>query len=161
MQPAEENKDKGMMTPTRSWAGLNTVVLMLLLLVFFAYHQWKNTGFFTDNFGTVEMLALYVPIVFSMAAPIQRAVQGRNNPARPVEAASDLCLAIGSIWLWNHFPFNFVHLADPFPSAMRFAFAWITNNAGRIILLLQIVIGFISALATIASYLSERKTKPQ
>ena len=160
MQPAGDNKDTRMMTPIRRWAGLYTVVLMLLLLVFFAYHQWKMTGFFIDNFGTVEMLALYGPIVISMGAPIQRAIQGRTNPARPLEAVSDLTQAIGSIWLWNHFPFNFAHLADPFPSAMHFGFAWITNNVGRFILLLQIVLGFISALSTIASYLSEYKKKP-
>jgi hypothetical protein len=162
MQPAGDNIDKAMMTPARRWAGLYTVVLMLLLLIFFAYHQWKKTGFFTDKFGTVEMVALYAPIVISMGAPIQRAIQGRSNPARPLEAASDLSLAISSIWLWNHFPFNFAHLADPFPSAMHFAFAWITDNVGRFILLLQIVIGFISALSTIVSYLrSSGKSSPK
>ena len=159
MQPAGDNKDKGTMTPARRWAGLYTVALMLLLLVFFAYHQWKKISFFTDNFGTVEMIALYGPILISIGAAIQRAIQGRSNPARPLEAASDLSLAIGSIWLWNHFPFNFAHLADPFPSAMRFAFAWITDSVGRFILLLQIVIGFISALSTIVSYLSEHRKK--
>jgi hypothetical protein len=157
MQTAGDNNDKAMMAPARRWAGLYTVVLMLLLLIFFAYHQWKKTGFFTDNFGTVEMIALYVPILISMVPPIQRAIQGRINPARPLEAISDLSMAIGSIWLWNHFPFNFAHLADPFPAAMHFAFAWITNNVGRFILLLQIVIGFISALGTTASYISERR----
>ena len=161
MKPAIDNKDKGMMTSNRRWAGLFTVVLMLLLLVFFAYHQWKKTGFFTDSFGTAEMLALYVPVVISMVPPIQRAIQGRINPARPLEAVSDLSLAIGSIWLRYHFPFNFAHLADPFPVGMQFAFTWITNNVGRFILLLQIVIGFISAFTTMVSYLSERRKNPQ
>jgi hypothetical protein len=159
MQPVEDKKDKGVMTPTRRWGGLYTVGLMLLLLTFFVYHQWKGTGFFTDKFGPAEMLALYGPIVISMAPPIQRAIQGHSNPARPLEAASDLSLAIGSIWLWNHFPFNFTHLADPFPSAMHFAFAWITNNVGRFILLLQIVISFISSISTIMTYLSERRNR--
>jgi hypothetical protein len=157
MQPPEDKKDKDMMTTARRWGGLYTVGLMLLLLTFFVYHQWKGTGFFTDKFGSTEMLALYGPIIISMAAPIQRAVQGRSNPARPLEAISDLSLAIGSIWLWNHFPFNFAHLADPFPSAMHFAFAWITNNVGRFILLFQIVISIISSISTIMTYISERR----
>jgi hypothetical protein len=160
MQPAGDKKEKEMMTPTRRWAWLYTVGLMLLLLAFFAYHQWKRTGFFTNQFGPTEMLALYGPILISMAAPILRAVQGRNNPARLVEAASDLSLTIGSIWLWNYFPFNFAHLVDPFPVGMHFAFAWITNSVGRFILLLQIVIGSVSAFATIGSYLLERREKP-
>jgi hypothetical protein len=159
MQPVEEKKDEVVMTPARRWVGLYTVGLMLLLLAFFVYHLWKGTGFFTDKFGPMEMIALYAPIVISMAAPIQRAIQGRNNPARPIEAASDLSLAIGSLWLWNHFPFNFAHLADPFPSVMRFAFAWITNDIGRWILLIQVIIGFISAISTIMTYLSVRRNK--
>jgi hypothetical protein len=132
---------------------------MLLLLAFFAYHQWQNTGFFTDKFGWAEMLALYVPILISLGPPILRLLQGRRNPARPLEAAVDLSLAIGSLWLWINFPFNFAHLADPFPATMRFAFAWITNNIGRLILLLQVVIGGISSISTMASYLTVKREK--
>jgi hypothetical protein len=44
-----------------------------------------------------------------------------------------------------------------FPVVMRFAFAWITNNVGRWILILQVVIGLISALTTLGSYFSERR----
>jgi TRAP-type C4-dicarboxylate transport system permease small subunit len=74
-----------------------TFILMLLLLAFFAYHQWKNTGFFTYKFGRAEMLALYLPILISLGPPIQRLIQGRRNPARPLEAVTDLSLAIGSL----------------------------------------------------------------
>lgn len=161
MRAPTEKINQSSMTPAQRWAGLYTVGLMLLLLIFFAYHQWANTGFFTAKFGWIEMLALYGPIVISLAPPLQRAVQGQRNPARPLEAASDLLLAVGSIWLRNTFPFNFAHLADPFPAAMRFAFAWLTNDVGRFILLLQILIGFISATATIASYISVRRKKPE
>ena len=159
MQPVEEKKDEVVMTPARRWVGLYTVGLMLLLLAFFVYHLWKGTGFFTDKFGWAEMLALYGPIVVSFGPPIQRLVQGQRNPARPLEAATDISLAAGSIWLWNQFPFDFTHLADPFPAAMRFAFAWLTNDTGRFILLLQIAIGFISGLAIIVSYVREKRTQ--
>jgi hypothetical protein len=152
-----EKIERSNLTPAQRWAGLYTDLLMLLLLAFFAYHQWAKTGFFTAKFGWAEMLALYAPIVISLAPPLQRLIQGQRNPARPLEAFTDLSLAVGSIWLLNHFPFDFSHIADPFPAMMRFAFAWLTNNVGRFILLLQIVIGFISATATIASYISARK----
>jgi hypothetical protein len=145
------------MTSTQRWAGLYTVVLMLLLLAFFAYHQWQNTGFFTTRFGTIGMLALYVPIVLSLAPPVLRAIQGRRNPSRPLEAFGDLILAIGSLILRNTFPFDFTHFADPFPSTWHFAFAWLTNDVGKFILLLQIFIGFISATAIIATYVSIRR----
>jgi hypothetical protein len=158
--PHQEKKEFEILSPSQRWAGMYTFVLMLLLLAFFAYHQWKNTGFFTDKFGWAEMFALYAPILISLGPPTQRLIQGRRNPARPLEAVTDLSLAIGSLWLWTHFPFNFVHLADPFPAAMRFAFGWITNNIGRWILILQVVIGFLSSVSTIASYFSTRKNKP-
>lgn len=145
------------MTPARRWGGLYTVVLMLLLLVFFAYHQWKQTAFFTDKFGIMEMVALYLPILISLAPPIQRAIQGQVNPSRPVEASANLLLALGSLWLRYVFPFNFSHIADIFPERMHFAFAWLTNDVGKIILILQVVVGFILAFSFTASYLAERK----
>ncbi len=159
MQPAEGEKNKKAMTPARRWSGVYTVVLMVLLLVFFAIHQWKQTGFFTRKFGSPEMVALYLPILVAIAAPILRTIQGRYDPARLMEGFSDLCLAISSIWLRNTFPFNFAHIADVFPPAMHFAFAWMNDNVGRFILLLQIVIGFISALANIGGYLREHGEK--
>ncbi len=151
------NKPVDSMTPTQRWGGLYTVVLMVLLLVFFAAHEWKKTGFFNSKFGPLEMVALYLPIIVSLAAPILRLVQGKRNPSRPLEAASEILLAIGSIILWNNFPFDFAHIADIFPPAMRIAFAWLTNNVGRFILILQIVIGFISALSIITTYIQQRR----
>jgi len=157
MNSSTNKENQPTMTLTQRWGGLYTVGLMILLLVFFAYHQWADTGFFTEKFIWLSMLALYGPIVISMAPPILRLIQGRRNPARLLDAAMDLSLAIGSIWLRITFPFDFTHLADPFPAAMRFAFAWLSNDIGRLILLLQIVIGFLSAFATLATYFSIRR----
>ncbi|OGN97889.1 MAG: hypothetical protein A2Z71_07595 [Chloroflexi bacterium RBG_13_50_21] len=156
-QPSHEKKDVETLSIPQRWAGLYTVILMLLLLAFFIFHQLKNTGFFTDKFGWTDMLALYGPILISLGPPIQRLIQGRRNPARPLEAATDLSLAVGSLWLKYNFPFEFAHLADPFPFAMRFAFGWITNDIARWILLLQVIIGFLSSASTITTYVRVRR----
>jgi hypothetical protein len=156
MRETKKNSVNHGMSPVRRWSGLYTVGLMLLLLVFFAYHQWKRSGFFTPAFGPAEMMALYLPIVVSLIAPILRTVQGRNDSARLVEVISDVCLAVGSLWLLISFPFDFAHLADVLPLAIQFALAWFTNNIGRIVLLLQIIIGFISALSSAVSYFRDR-----
>jgi hypothetical protein len=145
------------LTKPQRWAGLYTVILMVLLLVFFFYHQWVRSAFFTNKFGWAEMIALYAPIIISLAPPLQRLIQGKRNAARPLEAITDLSLALGSLWLWNHYPFDFAHLGDIFPPVMRFAFAWITNNVGRFILLLQIVLGFMSGITTLVTYARERR----
>jgi hypothetical protein len=85
-------------------------------------------------------------MIIALIPPIQRFIWGRRDSRQLSEAAADLSLAFGSLWLFIIFPFDFAHLADPLPTNMRFAFAWITNNVARIILLLQVIIGFLSAL---------------
>lgn len=155
--PTQVKREREELSTGQRWAGLYTDLLMILLLAFFGYHQWKDTGFFTGKYGWVERIALYVPILISLAPPIQRLIQGKRNAARPLEAVTDLSLAIGSLWLRVAFPFNFAHLADPFPPAMRFAFDWINNNVGGWILVLQVVIGLLSCATTLAAYLSTKK----
>ncbi len=149
--------DTETLTPSHRWAGLATVVAMLVLLFFFAAHQLANTGFFTPQFGSFEMLALYGPILVSFAAPIVRAISGRQNPARPFEATRNISLAIGSLWLAIVFPLNFAHLTDVLPDAIRFVFAWINNDIGRIVLILQVLIGVIAAPVTIFTFFSVRR----
>jgi hypothetical protein len=156
MQPSSRKGNENRMSPARRWSGLYTVGLMLLLLVFFVYHQWTRSGFFTSSFGYAEMVALYFPILFSMLAPIVRAIQGRDEIARQVDVVSDICLVLGSLWLLIRFPFDFAHLADVLPSAIQFALAWLNDSIGRIILILQIIIAFISALSGIVTNLRER-----
>ena len=103
------------------------------------------------------MWALYVPILVSFAAPIARAISGRLNPARPFEAATNICLAIGSLWLAIVFPFNFAHLTDVLPDALRFIFAWINNDLGRFVLMVQVIIGIVVTPLTIFTYFSIRR----
>jgi len=160
MQSAQEYNDEKKLTPFRRWSGLYTLGLIVLLLIFFAIHQLKKTGFFTSRFQATEMVALYLPIIISMLAPILRVLQGRNDPARLMETISDVCLVVGSIWLWNTFPFNFANFAAVFPPDIRFAFTWINDNLGRFLLLLQIAIGSISAFSSFGSYLMERRKRP-
>lgn len=157
----ENNKSNDLLSPARRWSGLYTVGLMILLLLFFAIHQRQNTGFFTDKFKLPEMVALYLPIMLSMVAPILRMVQGRAEPAHLVEGVYDVCLALGSLYLRNIYPFSFTHLADVFPPTIQIGLSWINDNIGRLILLLQVIIGFLSALATFGGYYTERKKRQE
>ena len=149
--------DTEVLTAMQRWAGLFIIVGMFLLGGYFVYHQLTNTGFFTDKFRSLEMLCLYGPILVSWIAPLVRAFNGHRNPARPFEAATSLTLAMGSLWLWIIFPFNFAHLADILPGALRFVISWITNDTGKVLLMLQVIIGPIAALWTILKYFSVRR----
>jgi hypothetical protein len=161
MKTVVEKADTEVLTATQRWAELLVFVGMLLLSGFLAYHQITNTGFFSTKFGLLEMFCLYGPILVSLAAPIIKASSGRRNPARPFEAATNLSLAIGSLWLWIVFPFNFAHLADVLPNVFRFVISWITDDIGRVLLMLQVIIGSIAALLTIWKYLSIRRPGPE
>jgi hypothetical protein len=46
------------------------------------------------------------------------------------------------------------------PEAVRFIFAWITNDIGKIPLVLQVIVGPISALVTIWQYVTIRGREP-
>ncbi|MBM3128906.1 MAG: hypothetical protein FJ009_09830 [Chloroflexi bacterium] len=149
-------RDNEILTPSQRWSGLATIAAMIVLLGFFAAHQLSHTGFFTDRFGSLEMLALYAPILISFAAPMVRAVTGRQNPARPFDAATNLSLAIGSLWLAIVFPFDFAHLTAVLPDAIRFIFGWITDDIGRFVLIAQVILGVIFAPLTMLTYFGRR-----
>lgn len=129
---------------------------MGLLFGFFVVHQILNTGFFTSEFGTFEMVCLYVPILIASLAPLTRAITGQRNPARPIEALGDLCLAFGSLWLLLVFPFDYTHLADVLPGVFRFVLAWITDDIARLFFVLQILVAFVSAIVLMWQYFSFR-----
>ncbi len=160
MKTVGEKTSKEVLTTSQRLAELISVAAMLLLFSFFVYHQATNTGFFTAKFGLLEMFCLYGPMLFSLAAPIARALNGHRNPARPLEAATNLFLAIASFWLLMVFPFNFSHLADALPAAIHFALTWITNDIGKAILILQVIAGTITAFLTTMKYLSMRRREP-
>ncbi|HUI87352.1 MAG TPA: hypothetical protein VLX61_01380 [Anaerolineales bacterium] len=152
-----QKPDVETLTVAQRGAELLVVVAMVLLFSFFADHQLTHTGFLSTKFGVVEMFCLYGPIPVSLVAPLVKVFTGRRNPARPFEAATNLSLAIGSFWLRIVFPFNFAHLADVLPGALRFAISWITNDIGKILLMLPVIVGPIVALLVTLKYFSIRR----
>jgi hypothetical protein len=140
-------------TPQRVLDPLFSILAMALMFSFFAYHQMADTGFFTREFGPFAMVCFYGPIILSPAASIIRAVSGHRNTGRPLEVLVNLFLASAALWLLVEFPFDFSHFADALPAAIRFVFAWVNNDIGKIVLILQIIIGSMVAFATAISFL--------
>ncbi len=159
MRKFETNMDSETLSPPQRVAEVVFAVCMLLLAGFLVRHQTMNTGFFTAGFGTLEMICLYVPLLLGIIPLVVRAWTGQRNLARPFEAASSLLLGIGSLWLVVVFPLNYVHLADALPNALRFMLAWVTDGIGRAVLILQVIIGPVSALLTILKYRSMRQAE--
>ncbi|MGE5139228.1 MAG: hypothetical protein ACM3JD_07200 [Rudaea sp.] len=149
--------DRDILSPSQRFGGLAAIPCMLALLAFFALHQLVNSGFFTARFGPWEMLALYGPILVSSIPPIARAIGGRRNSGRPFEVASNISLAIGSLWLVTVFPFDYAHLADVLPGPIQFVLSWISDDIARIVLTLQVIIGAIVAFLTAVTFFSFRR----
>jgi hypothetical protein len=157
MKTTTNKADQEVLTPLQRLLELLFIVPLLILFGFFAAHQAIHTGFMTERFGTLEMVCLYGPILVAMLAPFVRALTGRRNPARPFDAAMALSLMAGSGWLLIAFPFDFAHLMDVFPEGVRFLLAWMTNDVGRVVLLLQVFLGPLSGGIAIWKYLSLRR----
>lgn len=156
MRTREEYSKKDILTPGQRLGEGFSIVIMCCVIGFFVYHQVAQTGFFTAAFGSVGIVCFYGPMLLSLAAPMARAVIGRRNPARLLEVVTNVSMALGAYWLLQAFPFDFTHLADALPEGIRFAFAWINNDLGRIPFLLQVIVCPLAALVTGWIYLSVR-----
>ena len=143
-------------TDTLNWvqrAGeLLVVVSVVLMAGFFILHQSRDTGFFTARFGTLEKILLYSPILFRISFSLTKAVIGHYTPARPFEAATGLLLGVAAVWFLIVFPFDFGHLADVLPRGLRFAVAWVSNEIGKIVLVLQVIAGPIITISALRAY---------
>jgi hypothetical protein len=124
-----------------------------LIVGFYAYHQIMQTGFFTAGFGPLEMVCLYSTALLSIIPPLTRAITGRRNPSRPLEAVDDLLLGVAALVLLVTFPFNFAHFADALPSQIRFMFSWLNNDIARIFLWLPLIFGPFAALVITLQFL--------
>lgn len=159
MKDVERESDQEILTIGQRCGELMSIAAMLLLFGFFVSHQRAHTGFFTAKFGMVEMVCLYGPMLVSLAALGVRAVSGRRNPGRLLDVATNVFLTIAAVFLLMTFPFDFSHLADALPTPIHFLLAWITNDIGKVILILQIIVGPVSAFFTIRNYLAFRWRK--
>jgi len=122
------------------------VVVSFFFGLYFVESQIRGTGFFTSSFNRPEEFLFYGPWVFGMFVSIGRALYGRRNALRPFEAFQSLFIVVACSWFLAVFPFNFAHVADLLPQAVRFMFAWVNNDIGAIAL----VLGGIGSLASTA-----------
>lgn len=138
-----------------------SVAITLLILAFYVYHQVANTEFFTSSFSNWVMFAFYGSIVLSLLPAVVRAIIGRRNPVRPLEAACNIFFAYTALLLLYVFPFNFAHFADALPVGTHFLLSWVTNYMARVVLVLAFVGMMISAGVNIVRYLTFRPSTSQ
>ena len=133
------------------------LILMSFVLWFFVAHKLKDSGFYTDDFGALEMAALYSAGGFVVLLAFLRVLIRRRNLLRPLEIASYGMLSTAHAILLASFPFDFEHVGDVLPRALSWSVDWISDTAGAVILALGIPGGIIGAAITAVIYIRVKK----
>lgn len=149
-------EDRDRLRPGQRASEVFSVFISFLVLLFFVENQVKGTGFFTSRFGPVEEALFYGTWFVGAAVSLARAGVGRRNPVRPFDAFYGALLVATSLVLLSVFPFDFAHLPDLLPRAVRPAFFWLTNPVGKIIFVLGAVGGFASMMYNSVVYAVSR-----
>jgi hypothetical protein len=159
---AQKEASRDRMTLSKRGGEIAAVIGIILVALFFYAHQAWSTGFFTSAFASTEAFFLYGSILTGMAGPVARLVTGRRNISRLPELATSIFWIVGSVWLFNVFPFNFAHFADVVAEFLRFLVSWITNDIARILFVLGILGGVAFIPVNVIIYLRVRRLlRPQ
>ena len=134
------------LTPGQRFGEVFGVFVSFLILLFFIENQARNTGFFTSRFGLVEQALFYGSWAMGATVSLSRAIYGKRNAIRPLDALSGFLLLVTAVWLFEVFPFDFGHFTDLMPAAIRFAFTWVSNPIAEIGLVLMAVGGLVSTV---------------
>ncbi len=132
------------------------MVATVLVFLFFIANQVEQTGFFTSDFGTPEMLAFYGSLMYGVIPPFMRIVLGRRNVVRPFEFLGNWIFVIAGSYLLLVFPFDFNYLTALFPEGLRFLLDWITNDIAQLFLSFAIIIAALVSIWTIFLYIVVR-----
>lgn len=132
--------EKGIPTNERV-VGIVIVVFSVLMILHLVAHQTQSTGFFTETFGTLEMLMLYGIWCFWIISAGLEGVLGRRLLSRLFDSFGGVIFSgIGIAWLFVVFPFEFAYFADVLPESLRFLVQWISDDIARVLLALGIIV---------------------
>jgi hypothetical protein len=139
----EEIKDLSNEERSHARIAIAGVVVFTLIVLYLIAHQLLSTGFFTETFGTLEMLLLYGSL-FEWTVVAALEVFGRKNLSRDIDAFGGMIfVTIGGIWLFLVFPFEFVYFADVLPDSLRFLVQWNSNDVARVVMVLWTYYGIV------------------
>ena len=137
---AKAEADKGIPRVERGF-DIALVVINIIMILYFASHQMRSTGFFTESFGILEMFFLYGYSVFWIISAGLEGVLGQRLLSRLFDVFGGVIFGgICIIWLLVVFPFEFAYFADILPNSIKFLTQWISNDIARVIMMVGIII---------------------
>ena len=149
---AKSEADKGIPDSERV-VGIGIVVVSILMVLYFAAHQTWSTGFFTETFGTLEMIMLYGSLIFWIISSGLEGVLGQRLLSRLFDVFGGVIfVTIGLAWLLVVFPFEFAHFAEVLPDSLRFLVQWISNDIARVLMVLGIIVFAVAAVYSPIAY---------
>ena len=143
-------------------SSIGLIVVGVLIGLYFYAHQTGSTGFFTANFGTLEMVMLYGLLIFWIATSTLILI-GRKNASRDLDSFGGLFFTVfGITWLFVIFPFEFSYFADVLPDFLRFLLQWISNDIARVLLVLLFILHLVAAVYsfTLRIYVRKARARP-
>ena len=128
-------------------------IFSILMIRFFIAHQTKETGFFTDKFGAVEIFMFYGFWVFWIITSGLEGVLGQRLLSRLVDSFGGIIFAVISIiWIFTVFPFEFTYFPDTLPDSLRFMVEWISNDIARALMIPGIIFYLGAAIYSPVAY---------
>ena len=143
---AKAEADKGVPRNERVF-GIAIVVVSVLMILYYVAHQTGSTGFFTTEFGTLEMIMLYGNLTAWIITGALEGIFSQRLLSRLFDVFGGVIfITISLAWLLAVFPFEFAYFADVLPDSLRFLVQWISNDIARGIMVLGIIILAIAAV---------------
>lgn len=133
------------------------IVVGLVALAFFLVHLNRPTGFFTDEFGSLAAFLFFAPQILVLVHQAGRAIIGRQNVLRPLEAGNNAFTLITVVYLFIRFPFDFSHFAEPFPRFLEFTISWINDGIAKFIMVVMMIVFGVMSIYTPLLYIHVRR----
>jgi len=125
----------------------------ILMILYLSAHQMWSTGFFTEAFGTTEMIMLYGSWISWIITSGLEGVLGQRLLSRLFDTFGGIIfIAVATVWLTVVFPFNFAYFADVLPEGLRFLLQWISNDIARVLMVLFAIAMAIASIYAPVSY---------
>lgn len=132
-------------------------IFVSALLWFFIAHELNDTGFYTDEFGTLEKVLLFGAGGFAVSLIALRIAVRRKNIIRPLDTASLLLFAVAHADLLAVFPFDFAYVGDAMPRFLAWSVDWMSGTVGAIVLGLGVFGGTVGAVFTLVTYVNVKR----
>jgi hypothetical protein len=128
-----------------------------LVIIFFAIHQLRPTGFFTAEYGIVAQAVLYGILVVGAVPFVARIATGSKKATKPYEMVAMAVSFVGMLYLLIVFPFNFEYFAAPLPASLEFLLDWVPSLLGWAVLAVGVLGSGACMAVNLVQYLSKKK----